>query len=206
MGFTDVDHIFAEAMNVRAFSLVLIAVAMTTPARAHTPEHSYVRVTLSEAERAFSFAFDFAALRALGAVDANDDRAITPDELAAFAPAMEKFLRASVAAQLDDVAIELGEFVAAAWPGEAGAAIREADEHRHFAIVRFRHVLKSRPGRMTLSLDFHARLGGRHTVLGTFAAGGQEERVVFAGMQSSHRFVVPTPRQNDPTQVAATAP
>jgi hypothetical protein len=208
MGVADVDHVFAEAMNARAFSLLLTALAsvMAPAAQAHTPGHSYVRVTLSETERVISFAFDFATLRVLGDVDANGDRAITPDELAAFAPVMEKLLRASVAAQLDDAAIELGEFVAASWPGEAGAAIREADEHRHFAIMRFRHAVKSRPGRMTLSFDFHGRLGDRHTVLGTFAAAGQEERVVFSGLQPSHRFVVPAPRQNEPAKVAAARP
>lgn len=206
MGVADVDYLFAEAMNARALLLLLIAAVMVSPTRAHTPEHSYVRVTLSETERVISFAFDFATLRAIGAADANGDGAITPAELAAFAPAMENFLRASAAAQLDDAAVELGDFVAASWPAEAGQAIREADEHRHFAIVRFRHALKSRPGRMTLSLEFHGRLGDSHTVLGTFAAGGQEERVVFAGPKSSHRFVVPGLRANDPAQVAAAAP
>lgn len=201
MGVADVDYLRPGPVNAATFSnrtpLRRIARAMglaagmlsvTPPSMGHTIEMSYLRVSASRDGLVVSLAFDFAAIGWIAPPDANEDGVVTPAELAAIAPAVEAFFRKTIALRVNDRPLELGSFVTAPWPRRAGAAIPESDFHRHLAVFHFRLPGPPASGELAVTIGFFGRLAREHTVLGSFANHGAEERVIFTAEEPVRRF------------------
>jgi hypothetical protein len=163
----------------------------TVPASAHNPDTSYARVVIGTNEVAFRFTYDVFTLLKITALDANDDRRVSRDELRRGLPAIHDFLRRHIAVEVNDEASGFGEPVNFIWPPDAGDAIPEGDYHAAAGLIHlnFRLPVEDTPENVVLTFDFFTALGERHTVLGSFDYRGRPHEVTFTRFEPDYDFV-----------------
>jgi hydrogenase/urease accessory protein HupE len=164
----------------------VVAWVAALTARAHTPGTSYCRIAIGHEEVAFRFTFDVATLARMAPVDANRDGRLTQPELLAAMPAIEAFLRGSVFLELNEREADFGALSAPSWA--AGEAIPATDWDQRLISFTFTNPVLHAPDAVALTFDFFGTLGERHTVLGNFTWGGQENPVVFTRFEPDYLF------------------
>lgn len=139
----------------------------TSPAFAHTPDTSYAIAKISEQELRIELRYDLESLSRIKALDSNRDGYIERNELRDAESDLRKFLRSHVALEVNEHAIDLGEFVPARWP-EAETRVAQSDWNQ--TLVAFPFIRKTReiPESISLRFEFFGTLGDRHKVLGVF--------------------------------------
>ncbi|MBM3853496.1 MAG: HupE/UreJ family protein [Verrucomicrobia bacterium] len=172
------------------FPSLLAAIALfgVLPARAHTPDTSYCRIAIGREAVAVTFTFDFATLARMTQVDADADGRITRAELSAASPAIESFLRRSVFLELNEREALFGQSSAPTWPADAGEGIPAAEWVQRLSALTFRNPVLHTPDSVAITFDFFGSLGERHTVLGSFLHGGQENPVIFTRFEPDYLF------------------
>lgn len=185
---------FGQAIRFRwAFraAAVLACTLWAPAATAHNPDTSYARFRIAAEEYSATFVYDVTSLVMIDpGLDADGDRSLTPEELAAAVPRIEAFLRRSIPLEIDGVRAELGPLGPVAWPAEAGAAIAEQDYHAPTSLVAFPFVkrLDKPPADVWVRFECFGTLGGHHTVLGAIAHEGRDEPVIFTEAEPDYLF------------------
>ena len=183
-------HSFEFPLWLRACVVLAGLGALTSGTRslAHTLETSYCRIHATAEGVVISIAFDFSTLGWIAAPDADEDGLVTSEELYAVARPMENFLQRTLAIRQNGRELILGSMLPLEWPARAHPVISADEFHRHFAIFRFRisHPAAAEP--VELSIGYFKDLGKNHTVLGTIATNGREERLIFTENNSVRTF------------------
>jgi hydrogenase/urease accessory protein HupE len=161
-----------------AFYLVL-AVATV----GHNPDTSYARVQIAADKVQTRLTLDVFTLIKIARLDDNDDGELQRAELTRHAPQINEFLREHVWLTIDTAQSEdLGDPVGFVWPPDAGNSIREADFHTANGLIHFDFVrpVEEMPEEVTLTFGVFDKFGSQHTILGVFAANGNEYEVSFS--------------------------
>src|SRR4051812_49560812 len=107
-------------------------------------------------------------------IDANHDGRITPEELLAATPAIEKFIRENIYLELNEREAAFGQLTPPPWPPDARNAISQADWAQRLITLTFRNPVLHAPDAVAITFDFFDALGEAHTVLGNFIWDGHE--------------------------------
>jgi hypothetical protein len=161
------------------FLRILILLTLAANAFAHNPDTSYCRIQIGSRAVEFRFTYDLQTLQRITSLDANQDGAISRDELQAAAPAVQAFLRRHVYLDLNQREADFAEADPPTWPEDQPGAISSSDYGQRLISFVFRNPLLSAPEDVTITFDFFEQLGGAHTVLGAFIWNGREEEVIF---------------------------
>ena len=173
--------------------MVLMVFAFSATALAHTTDTSYARVRIFGDHLEIRLTLDIFTLhRIVPDLDANRDSALSRDELRRATPAIQKFLRAHVGVEINEVAADLGEPKDPFWPLDAPDPIPASAWHTNESLVSFGFdkPLTSPPKTVALLFDVFATLGERHSVLGVFECHGQSTEVVFTQAEPDYLFDV----------------
>lgn len=174
--------------RVGAALAVAWLVAVPGAVRAHNPDTSYARITISPEAVEFKFSYDLLTLLRITHLDTNGDGAVSRTELEAAAPVIQRFLRSRICLELNQHAAEFGEALPVSWPEDAGAAIPERDYGQRLLSFTFRNPVLTAPEDVALTFDFFDALGAGHTVLGVFEWDGREHEVVFTQFEPDYLF------------------
>ena len=169
-------------------------------ASAHNPDTSYVRCLVADDRVELRLTCDVFTLLKIADLDADHDQRLTRDELRAATPAIQRFLRAHVALELNGQPADFGEALEPVWPTGASDTIAAPDWHAAASLIAFpfRKTVSVPPREVALTFTFFASLGARHTVLGVFEHGGQTQEVTFTEAEPDYLF--------DATFTATSAP
>lgn len=175
----------------RARCLLLAgALGGAVAAGAHNPDTSYARVYLDNDEVRTRLTFDLFTLQKITELDTHHTQRITRAELQRAVPALEQFLRAHVALEINTNRTELGEIDEPHWPADVGAVVEARDWHTQNGLVQFtfhKPVLEM-PQDVALAFDVFEQLGEQHTVLGAFEKNGQTTEVTFTRAEPDYLF------------------
>jgi hypothetical protein len=136
----------------------------------------------------FKFTFDLKTLQRMTPIDTDGDHKISRAELAAAAPAIERFIRQHVYLNLNQREAEFAIAGPPVWPEGVGDAIPEGEYNQHLLTFTFRNPVLSLPEDVTLTFDFFEQLGGMHTVLGVFALNSHEDEVIFTRFEPDYLY------------------
>jgi hydrogenase/urease accessory protein HupE len=170
---------------------LLAVLSGTSIATAHNPDTSYARFEIAPEAIDTKFTYDlFTLLRIAPRLDADNDRAVTADELAAQTPAIYAYLRKHIQFEVDGVKADFGEQQPVAFPPDSGGRIAEKDYHSAGALVHFAfHKPLARPARdVWVLFEFFGELGERHTVLGVFKHQGRDHEVLFRRFEPDYLY------------------
>jgi hydrogenase/urease accessory protein HupE len=188
------DRLEACPTLFRIAAFLLIALALTTAASAHTADTSYARVRIYDDRLEIRLTLDvFTLQRIVPDLDANRDSALSREELRRATPAIQKFFRAHVGIEIDDAAADLGEAKEPFWPLDAPDPIPAAAWHTNESLISFGFdkPLASPPKTVALLFDVFGTLGERHSVLGIFQYRGEAtEPIVFTQVEPDFLFDV----------------
>ena len=194
-------------MSCRFWAVWVVLALLTAAARAHNPDTSYARCAVTDDAVDLRLTYDVFTLLKITDLDANQDQRLTPDELRAGTPAIQRFLRAHVLLEIDGQPADLGDALPAVWPDGAGDSLAAPDWHAAASLIVFpfhRHV-STPPHEVALTYTFFPQFGARHTVLGLFDHRGQTQEVTFTDAEPDYLFDVsytPTPpRETIPAAV-----
>lgn len=179
-------------MSRRFWAVWVVLALLTAAARAHNPDTSYARCVVTDEAVDLRLTYDVFTLLKITDLDANQDQRLTPDELRAGTPAVQRFLRAHVLLEIDGQPADLGDAVPAVWPEGAGDSLAAPDWHAAASLIVFpfrRHV-STPPREVTLTYTFFPEFGARHTVLGVFEHRGQTQEVTFTDAEPDYLFDV----------------
>ena len=155
---------------------------------AHNPDTSYSRITITPHEVECQFIYDLNTLQRMARLDTDGDHRISRAELAAAAPAIQRFLRAHIYLDLNQREAEFAEAEPPAWPADASDAIPESDYGQRLVTFTFRNAVLSLPEDVTITFDFFEQLGGGHTILGAFVFNGHEDEVIFTRFEPDYLY------------------
>lgn len=176
----------------RAWGLILLlAVALPSKAWAHNPDTSYARSLVAPDHLELRLVYDVFTLLKIVDLDADHDQRITPAELRAAAPAIQRFLQEHVAVEIDGQRTDLGDALDPIWPKDAGDALAAPDWHSAASLITFpfHRKVSAAPREVALTFTFFQQLGARHTVLGVFErTGGATEEVTFTEAEPDYLF------------------
>jgi hypothetical protein len=178
----------------RAFWLCLLVLALLpAAARAHAPDTSYCRVSITAHELVCKFSYDLLTLQRIVKLDANGDGQISRAELEAVSGAVLSFLRQHIYLDLNQREAEFAEADKPAWGGASGpdtseATIPKSEYGQHLVTFTFRNAVLSAPEDVTLTFDFFEKLGDAHTVLGAFEWNGHEDEVIFTRFEPDYLY------------------
>ncbi len=177
--------------GLRRSLLALALLVAGAAARAHNPDTSYAAATVSGTEITFRLTYDLFTLQKVTALDADRDGRTTREELVRGLPAIHAFLRQHVLVAINDADADLGEPTGFTWPSDAGPAIAEADYHTANGLIpfTFRRRITEPTESLLLAFRFAPPLGERHTVLGSFDAGGDKLEVTFTRFEPDYEYV-----------------
>ena len=167
---------------------IFLFLAFASGAFAHTPDTSYCRVTIAPHEVEFKFTFDLKTLQRMTPIDTDGDHKISGAELAAAAPAIERFIRQHIYLDLNQREAEFAIAEPPVWPEDVGTAIPENEYNQHLLNFVFRNPVLSLPEDVTLTFDFFEQLGGAHTILGVFGLNGHEDEVIFTRFEPDYLY------------------
>ena len=177
----------------RMIALCLAAFHFAATASAHTTDTSYARVRIYDDRIEIRLTCDiFTLQRIVPGIDANNDSALSREELQRATPAIQKFLRAHVAIEIDGANTDLGKAREPFWPLDAPDPIPAGAWHNNEALVSFGFdkALASPAKTVGLLFDVFSTLGERHGVLGVFEYRGQTTEVVFTLVEPDYLFDV----------------
>jgi len=173
--------------------VLLTAAAFTllpTTALAHNPDTSYARCRVADDRVEVKLIYDVFTLLKITDLDANHDQRLTRAELRAGAPAIERFLRAHVALEIDGQPADLGEALAPVWPEGAPDSLAAPDWHAAASLIAFpfRRDTSTPPHEVGLTFTFFPQLGAQHTVLGVFEHAGRTQEVTFTDSEPDYLY------------------
>ena len=186
----------SRGLRARLLALLLLPAA----ALAHNPDTSYARCLVADDRVELRLTCDVFTLLKITDLDADHDQRLTRAELRAAAPAIERFLRAHIAMELDGQRAELGTALEPVWPPGAADSIAAPDWHATASLITFPfiHPLPQPPHEVALTFTIFPQFGARHTVLGVFEHRGQTQEVTFTEAEPDYLF--------DTTFTAASVP
>ena len=170
------------------FLRILILLALAPAAFAHNPDTSYCRIHIGSGQVEFRFTYDLLTLQRITPLDANQDGAISRDELQAAAPAVQAFVRRHVYLDLNQREADFAEADLPTWPEDNSEAISSSEYGQRLISFVFRNRVLSAPEDVTITFDFFEQLGGAHTVLGAFIWKGHEEEVIFTRFEPDYLY------------------
>jgi hypothetical protein len=141
--------------------------AAASPARAHNPDTSYVRVQVSDDWLETRFTFDLDVLERVARLDSDGDGNVTEPEFRRAEPAIRSFLRRDVEFETNEFVDDFGEFEPAVWP-ERIESVPYPERGVTLVHFPFRKRVQELPESVALTFKVWDILGDRHTVLGTF--------------------------------------
>ena len=162
----------------RPFWAVWVVLALlSTAARAHNPDTSYVRCVVTDDAVELRLTYDVFTLLKITDLDADQDGRLSRAELRAGTPAIQEFLRAHVLLEIDGQRTDPGEAFDAVWPAETADPIAKPDWHAATSLIvfPFHHPVSTPPHDVALTFTFFPELGAQHTVLGVFERRGQTQ-------------------------------
>ena len=168
----------------------LALVAGHTSAFAHNPDTSYAQVKFTDSQISTRLTYDLFTLEKITKIDADGDGKITRDELRRATPAIEKFMRAHVHLELNGLKTDLGKLGELGWPSGQSDVIRATDWNSTDGLIHFpftKDVVET-PQTLALAFDVFDRFGPQHSVLGTFAGGGQPLEISFSQTEPDYLF------------------
>ena len=168
----------------------MVLALLSTAARAHNPDTSYVRCVVTDDAVGLRLTYDVFTLLKITNLDADQDGRLTRAELRAGTPAIRRFLREHVRVEIDGQASELGEPLESVWPNPSVDPIPAPEWHAAESLIAFpfRHRVSTSPHEIALTFTFFPQLGARHTVLGVFEHRGQTQEVTFTEGEPDYLF------------------
>jgi hypothetical protein len=167
------------------------AMCLTGPLLAHNPDTSYARFKIDRNELQTTFTYDLFTLQRIApGIDANADRQVTAEELAAQVPAILSYLGQQVQLEIDGQPVDFGKVQPVLFPADAGDAIQEKNYHAATSLVEFafRRPLAKAPADFWIRFDFFADLGEQHIVLGAIEHEGQQSEVLFRYFEPDYLY------------------
>jgi energy-converting hydrogenase Eha subunit E len=150
----------------------LLAVALLFLARvsyAHNPDTSYARFVIGSDRLAVRLTFDVHTLQRIADLDPDRDQRVTPAELQAAAPRIDRFLRDRVRLELDGRAAPL-------------------DSAASLVAFSYQQSWPHPAREVTVLFDVFEDLGLRHLVLGAFEYAGHSQEVTFTQPEPDYLF------------------
>ena len=197
------------------FTLVCFAFALVSVAGAHNTDTSYARVRILDDRLEVRLTLDISTLlRVAPNIDANQDHALSKEELRLATPALQQFLAEHVGIEIDGKARPMAGANDPFWPLDAPDPIPGQLWHTKEALISFPFTLPlAAPLKdVALLFDIFRALGDAHTVLGVFEYRGTSTQVVFNLAEPDFLFdttYAPAPQTVPPQPVpppATTAP
>ena len=96
--------------------------------------------------------------------------------------------RAIVNGEINSTEIELGSLQPLVWPADAGEAIAQKDYQQRLLGFTFRNHSQQAIEDVAITFDFFSELGDRHTILGVFAHGKDEQEVIFDRLEPDYLY------------------
>ncbi|MEQ1853301.1 MAG: HupE/UreJ family protein [Chthoniobacteraceae bacterium] len=197
----------------RLAAIAAVAVLLSGIAGAHTADTSYARVRILGERIEVRLTLDaFTLLRIVPALDANQDRALSREELRAATPAVQQFLAEHVGLEVNGAAARMAGANDPFWPLDAPDPIPSSLWHTNEALISFPFDIPlSAPAKdVALLFDVFRVLGDAHSILGVFEYRGTSTQVVLNVAESDFLFDVafagaPQSAANDPAAAARTS-
>jgi HupE / UreJ protein len=175
-----------RAMPAAVLAWCLLA-AFPGTVSAHTPETSYARITIKSNTVEFKLSYDIAGTLKMARLNTDEGR-LTREEFLAGAPKIEAYLRQHVFPEINSQEVEFGRMRPAAWPADAGEAIPRKEFQQRLLTFVFDTSVAADIEDVAITFDFFADLGERHTVLGLFACGKDEQDVIFDRLEPDYLY------------------
>jgi len=199
-------------------AVLLVAVCLLAGvAGAHNADTSYARVRVFDDRIELRLTCDiFTLWRIFPDIDANQDRALSREELRRATPAVQQFFAGHAGLEINSSAVKLSGARDPFWPLDTPDPIPATLWHTNEALISFPFDIPlAAPAKdILLAFDVFAVFGDRHTVLGVFEYRGNSTEVVFSVLEPDYLFDVafatgsppPTGENANPASGQATAP
>jgi len=187
---TENSQIFPRNRGRFWFDLVM-AVAFAhcaPPARAHSPDTSYLRCTVAPHELGLRFTFDLATLHQIVRPDADGDGEVTRAEMDAVTPEIFEYLESSVQLEVNGEPVKLGERAGLGWPAEGGDAIVEKDYHTQLLHFAFRRPSKPMIEDIYMCQNVFEELGDRHRIIQDIEQDGRHHEVIYTMFEPDYLY------------------
>jgi hydrogenase/urease accessory protein HupE len=175
-----------------AFALCLVVLSvLVVGARAHNTDTSYARIRVFDDRLEVRLTCDvFTLSKIVPDLDANQDLALSREELRRAAPEIRKFFASRVGMEVNGVLVKLTGELEPFWPLDAPDPLPAKLWHVNEALISFPFDIPlSTPAKdVALLFDVFSIFGERHAVLGVFEYRGQPTEVVFTQVEPDYLF------------------
>lgn len=172
-------------------SCVVVLWVLVVGASAHTTDTSYARIRILDDRLEVRLTCDvFTLQKIVPDLDANQDMALSREELRRATPEIRKFLASRVGMEVNGALVKLTGELEPFWPLDAPDPIPAKLWHVNEALISFPFDIPlSAPAKdVALLFDVFSIFGERHAVLGVFEYRGQPTEVVFTLAEPDYLF------------------
>lgn len=164
---------------------------MASTLHAHPADISYLRARLERHRAELRFTFNLLTLSRFAAVDADQDKQVSPAELEAARPALQAYLGKHIQLRINDQAVKLGPVarVECVWPDAAqGVPVAEADWGARYVDLVMDHPVQALLADLWLGFDIWRETGPLGTVEATYEQGELRMQVPFSPSEPDYLY------------------